>query len=325
MTAPSTLTLDFAEFARVGPWRQPLPVLTGDTPVMVAIPSWLGMADRHQLVKHLAPDGTRPVTLVSSTLAATHGHYGDGASQHSGVFVLCLDVRWGWTAGLVRVEPDSLTEVASWAFAAGAANSPIDDSRMSVRLLDHIVTASAAIVHPDSIGTVLVIDTDGARADHLRQAVASGAAFSHCAVLVERDRRVVAQGAAMLGAERGVKRSVGALAHALAVRAPGGADRLAMHVVAAEHTIVPSSTRQAFDLGPNDGSPLLFEVYEQRLRAPGNNAVDHHLVLVAHLVRERGYDQTMLVTFQLTTDGLLSIAPVKAWRLDWQPGSLNLD
>jgi hypothetical protein len=48
------------------------------------------------------------------------------------------------------------------------------------------------------------------------------------------------------------------------------------------------------------------------------------LVVRAHLARERGYDQKMLVTFELGANGLLSIGPVKAWRLDWQPGSLNL-
>jgi hypothetical protein len=43
------------------------------------------------------------------------------------------------------------------------------------------------------------------------------------------------------------------------------------------------------------------------------------------LVRERGYDRTMAVTFDLTPNGLLSVGPVRAWRLDWQPGSLSLD
>ena len=58
--------------------------------------------------------------------------------------------------------------------------------------------------------------------------------------------------------------------------------------------------------------------------APGDGAVDHRFVVRAHLVRERGYDQNMMVTFELGSNGLLSIGPTKAWRLEWQPGSLGL-
>ncbi len=42
------------------------------------------------------------------------------------------------------------------------------------------------------------------------------------------------------------------------------------------------------------------------------------------LLRERGYDQNMTVTFELGSNGLLSIGPTKAWSLEWQPGSLGL-
>ncbi len=97
-----------------------------------------------------------------------------------------------------------------------------------------------------------------------------------------------------------------------------------MHVVAAEHARFPSTTRSVFELGPNDGAPLHFDVYEQHRRAPGDSAVEHRLVVRAHLLRERGYDQNMTVTFELGSNGLLSIAPTKAWRLEWQPGSLGL-
>jgi hypothetical protein len=135
----------------------------------------------------------------------------------------------------------------------------------------------------------------------------------------------VATGAALVHRSDGLPGSVGALAHALTVRADGDPQRVAMHVVAAEHAVFPSTTRQTFELGRDDGSPLHFDVYEQYRNAPWDGAIDHRLVVRAHLVRERGFDLNMLVTFELGANGLLSIGPVKAWNLKWEPGSLDLD
>ena len=58
-----------------------------------------------------------------------------------------------------------------------------------------------------------------------------------------------------------------------------------------------------------------------RPRAPSNTG----WWCARHLVRERGYDQNMMVTFELGSNGLLSIGPRNAWSLDWQPGSLELE
>jgi hypothetical protein len=136
---------------------------------------------------------------------------------------------------------------------------------------------------------------------------------------------LVTNGAAFVRESVGIAHSVGALPHALAVRADGDLERPAMHVVAAQHALFPSTTRQTFQLGPNDGSPLHFDVYEQRRVSPGVGLIDNRVVLRAHLVRERGYDQNMVVSFDLGADGLFKIGPTKAWRLDWQPGSLDLE
>ncbi len=47
-------------------------------------------------------------------------------------------------------------------------------------------------------------------------------------------------------------------------------------------------------------------------------------VLRAHLVRERGYDRSMVVTFILGKDGLFNVGPAPAWRLEWAPPSPDL-
>jgi hypothetical protein len=123
----------------------------------------------------------------------------------------------------------------------------------------------------------------------------------------------------------GVRHTVGASTHALTVRADGDPDRPAMCVVALEHALFPSTSRQLFELGPDDGAPLHFDIYEQHRSAPAEGTVDHRRVVRANLVRERGYDQNMMVTFELGANGLLSIGPRNAWSLDWQPGSLKLE
>jgi hypothetical protein len=98
-----------------------------------------------------------------------------------------------------------------------------------------------------------------------------------------------------------------------------------MRVVAAEHAVFPSSTRLTFDLGPDDGSPLHFDVFEQERSEVGLDAVTGRAVLRAHLVRERGYDRSMAVTFALGSNGRFDIGPAKAWRLEWEPPSADLD
>lgn len=326
MNTPPALVLDLAGSRWVAASKRSLQRTAADTPVTIAVPAWFGMADRHQLVTYLDPERTWPVGLVSSTLAGVHGHDDGVTSGRSGSSVLCLDVRRGWSAGLVRGEPDALTEVASWGIGPHEVAGRLDDAVVSPWLVDHLFTAASELDEADPIGEVLVIDDVGLRADLIRDAIrACDRPWAHCPVVVDDARCVVAGGKAMLRRPNGIPHSAGALAHALTVRADGDPERLAMHVVAAEHAAFPSTTRHVFDLGPNDGSPLHFDVYEQHRGAPGDSAVEHRLVVRAHLVRERGYDQSMTVTFELGSNGLLSVGPTKAWRLDWQPGSAELE
>ncbi len=325
MTTPVGLVLDVAGSLRVKASRKSLQRTDTETPVAVAVPAWFGMADRHQLATYLDPSEARPVGLVSSTLAGVYGHHSTAISQLPGSTVLCLDVRRGWSAGLVRVEPDGFTEIASWGIGPHEVAGRLDDAVVSPWLVDHLFVAASAIVDVDPIRAVLVIDDAGDRADLIQHAIRqSDHPWAQCQVAVDGSRCVVEGEEAMLGRSDTLGHSVGALANALTVRADGDPERLAMYVVAEEHALFPSTTRPVFELGPNDGAPLHFDVYEQRRGAPGSNAVDHRFVVRAHLLRERGYDRNMMVTFELGLNGLLSIGPTKAWGLEWQPGSLGL-
>ena len=324
MTAPAPMVFDFSDgsFAAA---RESLPLTGIGRPVAVAIPAWFGMADRHQLATYLGPGGERSVELVSSCLAAVSDRYGHTTRRSKSV-VLCLDVRMGWSAGLIVVESGGPTEIAAWGVAPHDVAGRLDDAVICLWLVDHLFTAASAIPGVELVNTALVIGDGGRRAGLIRDAVRQCAhPLARCSVVVARGAQTVINGTALLCRHDRAQPSAGALAHALTVRADGDPERLAMHVVAEEHASFPSATRQLFELGPDDGAPLHFDVYEQHRSAPGEGAVDHRLVVRANLVRERGYDQSVMVTFELGLDGLLSVGPVKAWRLDWQPGSLDLE
>lgn len=324
MTAAEPLALDFAGSSIAGsPLQSLLPDVT-DVPIVVAVPSWFGMADRHQLMTYLDPDGDRHLRLVSSTLAAARGRY-PGRSTRRKDPVLCLDVRVGWSAGLVRFEADGPTEVAAWGIAPHEVTGRLDDEVTCPWFVEHLLTAAAAFDDVQSI-RVMVIDDVGARAELVRHAVRHhGHPWARYPVVAGRGRQFVIPGTEQFARSESMTRQIGALAHALTVRADSDPERLTMHVIAPEHSRFPSTARQLFELGPNDGAPLHFDVYERHRAAPGEGSVEHRLVVRAHLVRERGYDQTMMVTFELGANGLLSVGPVKAWHLEWQPGSLDLE
>lgn len=324
MTAP--LVLDYVDGSFAAQTRQSLPLSSTDTPVTVIVPAWFGMADRHQLLTYLDPGGRRPVALMSSALAGAYSRYAGRAAWRSRAPVLVLDVRVGWSAGLIRFQPAGPIEVAAWGIAPHEVAGRLDDAAICPWFVDHLFAAVSSIARTASIREVLVIDDLGGRAELVVNAVRKcDHPLAWCPVEIDSSEQLVKGGAEFAGLPDDVQRSIGVLAHALTVRSDGDPERLAMHVVAAEHASFPSTTRQLFDLGPDDGAPLHFDIYEQHRSAPGDAAINHRLVGRAHLVRERGYDQRMMVTFELGSNGLLSIGPVKAWRLDWQNGSLNLE
>ncbi|MGZ4765355.1 MAG: hypothetical protein ACXVH5_05705 [Ilumatobacteraceae bacterium] len=326
MTELSPLVFDYASRSFAAAARQSLSQTAIDAPVGVVVPAWFAITDRHQLVTYLDHGGQRPVGLVSSALAGAYGRYVGRTGRRSRAPVLILDVRLGWSAGLVRFEPARLAEVAAWGIAPHEVAGRLDDGVICRWFVEHLFTATSAIVGAQSIWAVVVIDDAGGRAAMVSEAVARCAhPLARCPVHIERSTEVASGAASFFALGDDPPRSTGALAHALTVRADGDPERLAMHVVAAEHALFPSSTRQLFELGPDDGAPLHFDIYEQHGSAPGEPAIDHRLVVRSNLVRERGYDQQMMVTFELGANGLLSVGPVKAWRLDWQPGSLSLE
>lgn len=292
--------------------------------VVVTVPAWFGMADRHRLVTDIDPDRTCSAGLVSSTLAGAYGHFARMTREGPSSTVLCLDVRYGWSAGLVRFTADGVAELASWAVAPHELTGMLHDDAAAAALVDAVLNAAAAVAGGDTVHSVLVIDDVGQHAALIGDVVRRSGRWARCDVVVV-DAWPVMHGAVSLRQrpDHG-RRSVGALTYSLMVRADDDPEQPTMHVVAARHAPIPSTTRLTFALGPDDGAPLHFDVFEDPRGIADDHADDHadeRLVLRAHLMRERGFDQNMVITFDLGADGLLSIGPTKAWRLEWQPGS----
>jgi hypothetical protein len=199
----------------------------------------------------------------------------------------------------------------------------VDDPSAAPWFVTNVLNAVAERGDAASPGLV-VIDEDGARAALVEAAVSADRRHDGGELDVASGARTIAPGLAAMSDAGWSQRSFGALAHALAVRADGDPDRLSLHVVTTQHAPFPSSTRQVFDLGPDDDASLHFDVYEERQAPPGDGIAEHRLVLRAHLARERGFDRSVAVTFDLLDTGLLSIGPGRAWSLEWQPGRLTL-
>ena len=300
MTASAGVVVDFAGPSFEAAKQDPLLLASPDTPVAVAVPAWFTMADRRQLLTHLNPEGARQVGLVSSALAGAHSRH-VSRSGPSLAPELVLDVRVGWSAGLIHCTADGLTEVAAWGIAPHDGGD-VDDAIVCPWFIDQLFAASEAVPGTRSIHAVLVIDDVGERTELVRQAVKRCThPLAGCSVNAGQGKDVMTGGVELVARPDGVRHTVGALTHALTV------------------------SRQLFELGPDDGVPLHFEIYEQHRSAPTESTIDHRLVVRANLVRERGYDQNMMVTFELGSNGLLSIGPRNAWSLDWQPGSLELE
>ncbi len=142
MKTPVGFAFDMAGSLDVDALTTALRQTDAETPVAVAVPAWFGMADRHELATYLDPSGVRPLGLVSSTLAGVYGHDAATINQRPGSVMLCLDVRRGWSAGLVRFEPEGLTEIAAWGIGPHEVAEHLDEAVVSPLLMDHLFVCS---------------------------------------------------------------------------------------------------------------------------------------------------------------------------------------
>jgi hypothetical protein len=164
-----TVCLDLAGRSWPSGMREVLHQTDPATPVSIVVPALFGIADRHHVATALDPDGLRQWAFVSSTLAAVYGHHLGRADESSMHAVLCVDLRRGWSAGLVLVEPGGLTEVACWGAPPDDPTGRIDDEVSSRWLVDLLLSDASTVPGTPAISGVLVIDDDGLAANLVRR------------------------------------------------------------------------------------------------------------------------------------------------------------
>ncbi len=300
----------------------------GSRSIGIAVPAWLGQADRRQLRQQLDPGNEWSITMMNSTLAAVCG----GEFAHEGeappANVLCLDLRVGFSASVVVVGHSSVTEVGAWGAADGDRDAPARNVDGLAEVLDRLLDDIARL-GLTSIDEILLV-VDGAATGDTTPALVC-AALDRCAhpwastpVDVLADHRFVTAGAAMSIEPRRAFDVTSSIARGLAVRSCIRLFNPRMHVIVPQHTRVMTILRQSFDLGPDDGSALHVEIFEQTGMWPSGLSTDHRPVATVGFIGERGYDQRTVAAISIDRDGALAIGPNKAWRTDWHRGPLDV-
>ncbi len=95
-----------------------------------------------------------------------------------------------------------------------------------------------------------------------------------------------------------------------------------VHPVVERGAEVPSVHEQLFDLGPDDGSEVYLDLYEQTELSLSDDPKGHRIVATAELrfgVRRR---PEVAVTFETGADGRFSVGPPDMWALAWHPAEV---
>ncbi len=97
-----------------------------------------------------------------------------------------------------------------------------------------------------------------------------------------------------------------------------------VHPVVERGAAVPSVYEQLFDLGPEDGSEVYLDLYEQDGLLLSDEPSEHHVFATAHLrdgVRRR---PEVTVTFELGVDARFAVGPQHMWALAWRPAEVDV-
>jgi len=293
--------------------------------VGVAVPAWMSLADRLQLRAALDPDHQYSMRILTSTLAAVSGVESGRPDVDSSTTVLCVDLRIGFSASVVVTDHAGATEVGAWGAAPDGADAPARDVLGLAAMFDVLFTAAAQLPEVSGITEIIVICYDRATAADVDFALLwCDHPWATAPLTLTAGNNLVAGGAAVAAENDAGFQVASTLTRALEVRTEDDSEEGRMHVVLPQFTKAPHASRLSFDLGPEDGKPLRVEVYEQVGWIPDGHQRDHRLLLVAHLVRERGFDPDVAVSFVIDADGSFAVGPSRAWNNTWQPGAIEL-
>lgn len=305
--------------------------------VGVAVPAWFGLPERRELVGLLDPGGRYELSCCTTSLAAALMSSLTQARPLQAEHVLCIDLGVGWAGSVVAIGSDEVVEVASAGLAPLEGVRPPGRVDVTAALDALLAAAGAAGVH--EIGRVLVVGATGWPVDAVDEVVADLRRRSSAAVVeVATDRGVVSEGAAVFADVRGGLRLLGVdvpgggelAVHGSCTRSigvlvdDGEGSGLAVQAVVPAHVRLPAERSETFDLGPDDGSEIYLDVFEQRTIGSSADPADHRVVLSGRLRAGERHRDELTVTFTVGAAGLLELGPPGRWTTTWYPGQVDI-
>lgn len=321
----------------------------------VAAPAWLGIHERTQLAEVIDPRRRHALVGCSTTMAAAIGTNLAADEPLRSELVLCLDLEVGFSASIVEIGDESVHEWCSVGLSPQLLRGEtvglgiVPGTRQRDRAL--------ALLHREAVelgcgGIERVVALGEEPVDELvRLLEGVDSAWSGCPLDAVRGRAAVARGAAFLADPRGGLEMFdvatiawsgtpdagdepdapapswsvsGALGRRLGVLMDDRDGRPVVHPIIERGSAMPSVHEQLFDLGPDDGSDVFIDLYEQHGIAPSDDPVDHRVVATAHLRPDAMRRAEVTVTFELGVDGRFAVGPPSMWTMAWHPPEVDV-
>ena len=321
----------------------------------IAAPVWLGIHERTQLADVIDPRRRHALVGCSTTMAGAVGRNLAGDEPLQRELVLCLDLEVGFSASIVEIGEATIHEWCSVGLSPQLLRGEtvglgiVPGTRQRDRALA-VLHREAVELGCAGIGRVVALGEEPER-DVVALLDGVDTAWSACPLDTVRGRAPVARGAAFLADPRGGIEMFdvatiawsgtpdagdeadvlappwvvsGALGRRLGVLMDDRDGRPVVHPIVERGSSVPSVHEQLFDLGPDDGSDVFLDLYEQHGVAPSDDPVDHRVVATAHLRPDAMRRAEVTVTFELGVDGRFAVGPPSMWTLAWHPAEVDV-
>jgi hypothetical protein len=321
----------------------------------IAAPVWLGIHERTQLAEVIDPRRRHTLMACSTPMAAAIGTNLGGEEPLRRELVLALDLEVGFSASIVEVGTSSVRERCSIGLSPQLLRAEtvglgiVPGTRHRDRALAELHRVSVELGCADiervvAVGEELVDDID-------RLIGGVDETWAQRPLDAVSGRSAVARGAAFLADPLGGVEvfDVATVAWSDTDGAQGESDALVprwevsgglgrrigvlmddrdgapvVHPVVERGAALPSVHEQLFDLGPDDGSDVFLDLYEQHSVGLTDDPVDHRVVATAHLRPDAVRRAEVTVTFELGRDGRFAVGPSNMWTLAWHPAEVDV-
>ncbi|MCX6521457.1 MAG: hypothetical protein NTZ21_12410 [Actinobacteria bacterium] len=321
----------------------------------IAAPAWLGIHERTQLAEVVDPRQRHTLVACSTTMAGVIGTNLAGEEPLQRELVLCLDLEVGFSASIVEIGEASIREWCSVGLSPQLLRGEtvglgiVPGTRQRDRALA-VLHGEAVELGCADVGRVVALGEEPVD-DLVRLLAQADPVWAERPLEAVRGRGPVARGAAFLADPRGGLEMFdvatiawsgtpdagdepdplslnwhvsGALGKRLGVLMDDRDGRPVVHPVVERGSSVPSIHEQLFDLGPDDGSDVFLDLYEQHGVTPSDDPVDHRVVATAHLRPDAMRRSEVTVTFEHGVDGRFAVGPTSMWTLVWHSAEVDV-